>query len=110
MKVETRTDGSWQTLVLDGELDLATSERFRAELIAAIEHSPHVAIDLRSVRFMDSSALGVIVQGMKRARERDGDLALIGPTGSPRKVLAITALDRVVRIVDDPTELDLDGV
>jgi anti-sigma B factor antagonist len=54
---------------------------------------------------MDSTALGVVVAAMKRARERGGEVALIGPTGSPRKVLSITALDQIMRIVDDPAEL-----
>jgi anti-anti-sigma regulatory factor len=47
----------------------------------------------------------VIVSAMKRARERGGELALVGPTGSPRKVLSITALDQIVPIVDDPAGL-----
>ncbi len=104
--IESRSNGSWQTLVVDEELDLASSERLRAALSEAIERSAFVAVDMRSVRFMDSSALGVIVQGMKLARARNGDLALIGPSGSPRKVLSITGLDQELRIVEDPAQLD----
>jgi anti-sigma B factor antagonist len=103
--VTNSTHGSWQVLGVDGELDLSTSERFREALAALLDASPRVAIDLRSVSFMDSTALGVVVGAMKRARERGGEVALIGPTGSPRKVLSITALDQIMRIVDDPAEL-----
>jgi len=42
---------------------------------------------------------------MKHARERGGELALVGPNGSPRKVLSITALDQIVPIVEDPAGL-----
>ena len=103
--VTNTTQGEWQVLGVDGELDLSTSERFRDALTQLVDASPHVAVDLRSVSFMDSTALGVVVGAMKRARERDGEVALIGPTGSPRKVLSITALDQIMRIVEDPSEL-----
>jgi anti-sigma B factor antagonist len=99
--VTNSTHGAWSILTVEGELDLSTSPRFRDSLTELLATSDHVAIDLRGVTFMDSTALGVVVSGMKR----DGELALIGPTGSPRKVLSITALDQIMRIVEDPAEL-----
>jgi anti-sigma B factor antagonist len=107
--VTNSTHGDWQILGVEGELDLSTSPRLRDALTDAVEASPRVAIDLRAVSFMDSTALGVVVAAMKRAREREGELALIGPTGSPRKVLSITALDQIMRIVDDPAALSETG-
>ncbi len=103
--VRNSTHGAWQVLAVEGELDLSTSPQFKEALTELLEASPWVAIDLRAVSFMDSTALGVVVAGMKRARERDGELALIGPTGSPRKGLSITALDQIMRIVEEPGEL-----
>lgn len=103
--VTNSTHGAWQILAVEGELDLSTSPGFRDALTELVDASRRVAIDLRGVTFMDSTALGVVVAGMKRALERDGELALIGPTGSPRKVLSITALDQIMRIVEDPAEL-----
>jgi anti-sigma B factor antagonist len=104
--VTSTTHGAWEILAVEGELDLSTSPRFRDALNELLARNVHVAIDLRAVTFMDSTALGVVVAGMKRAREGDGELALIGPTGSPRKVLSITALDQIMRIVEDPAELE----
>ena len=103
--VTTADHGGWRILAVDGELDLSTSGEFRDALSELVDDTPNVAVDLRAVSFMDSTALGVIVAAMKRTRERGGDLALIGPAGSPRKVLAITALDQIMRIVDEPEQL-----
>ena len=103
--VTNSTHGAWSILAVEGELDLSTSARFREALLELVDASDHVAVDLHAVTFMDSTALGVVVAAMKRARERGGEVALIGPTGSPRKVLSITALDQIMRIVDDPAEL-----
>ena len=103
--VTNSTHGSWEIVAVDGELDLSTSSSFRDALTERVDASLRVAVDLRAVTFMDSTALGVVVAAMKRARERGGELALIGPTGSPRKVLSITALDQIMRIVEDASEL-----
>ena len=54
-----------------------------------------IALDLSEVPFMDSSSLGVMVGGLKRARERGGDLTLMSLQASPAKVMALTGLDGV---------------
>jgi anti-anti-sigma factor len=54
---------------------------------------------------MDSSSLGSLVTCLKRVRERDGEMVLIGVSGSPMKVLFLTGLDRVFDLV--PSESDL---
>jgi anti-sigma B factor antagonist len=105
MTITPTTYDTWGLLTVDGELDLSTSPELRDALVALGTDHERIAIDLRAVTFMDSTALGVIVAAMKRARERGGQLALVGPTGSPRKVLSITALDQIMRIVEDPADL-----
>jgi len=105
MTITPTTFDTWGLLTVDGELDLSTSPELREALVALASGHDRIAIDLRAVTFMDSTALGVIVAAMKRAREHGGELALVGPNGSPRKVLSITALDQIVPIVEDPDGL-----
>ena len=105
MTITPTTYDAWGVLTVDGELDLSTSPELRDALMALGTDHQRIAIDLRAVTFMDSTALGVIVAAMKRARERGGELALVGPNGSPRKVLSITARDQIVPIVEDPDDL-----
>jgi anti-anti-sigma factor len=54
---------------------------------------------------MDSSSLGSLVTCLKRVRERDGRLVLVGVGGTPMKVLTLTGLDRVFDIVGSTAEL-----
>ena len=65
----------------------------------------HLALDLSKVDFMDSSSLGSLVTCLKRIRERDGKLVLVGVGGTPMKVLTLTGLDRVFDIVGSTSEL-----
>ena len=64
-----------------------------------------LALDLTKVDFMDSSSLGSLVTCLKRIREQDGRLVLVGVGGTPMKVLTLTGLDRVFEIVDSTAEL-----
>ncbi len=97
--LESRTESGWGVLAVKGEVDLYTSPQLREKVSELVDqgHS-RLLIDLTDVGFMDSSGLGVLVTGLKRARERDGTLALVCPEGSVHKVLTITGLDRVFPI------------
>jgi anti-sigma B factor antagonist len=102
----TRTQGRWSVVEVAGELDLHTSPALRDRILGLIEDGTgFLALDLTKVDFMDSSSLGSLVACLKRLREHDGRLVLIGVNGSPKKVLGLTGLDRVFEQVDRPDEL-----
>jgi anti-sigma B factor antagonist len=106
LRLTTDTHDGWTILAVDGELDLHTSPQLQRALWEAIDQgAKHVALDMSDVPFMDSSSLGVIIGGLKRAREVGGDLALISLQPSPAKVVALTGLDAVFRMVDDASSL-----
>ena len=107
--VETRTQGPWTVVEVAGELDLHTSPPLRDHMIELIEQGTvRLALDLTKVDFMDSSSLGSLVTCLKRLRERDGRLVLIGVGGTPMKVLTLTGLDRVFEIVPSTADLPTD--
>jgi len=92
----SRNENGWAVLEVQGEVDLYTSPQLRDAILRSIEEGENqIVIDLSNVSFMDSSGLGVLVAGLKRARERGGELALVFGEGSVQKVLGITGLDRV---------------
>jgi anti-sigma B factor antagonist len=90
---------SWLALVsVSGELDLYTSERLQDAIDeAASVGADTVLLDLSGVGFIDSTALGVIVQETRRLEGRGVALTLV--TDDPRtlRVLEVTGLDRVMR-------------
>jgi len=96
---ETRMNGSWTVVTVQGELDLSTSAALRAAVEGASgDESPRVAIDLAGVTFMDSSSLGVLVACLKEISDRGGEMRLVGVSGSPAKVIALTGLDAAFTI------------
>ena len=84
---------------MGGEVDLYTAPSLRDRLAGLVdEGARRVLVDLSEVGFIDSSGLGVLVQGLKRLREAGGDLALVVTDGPTLKVLSITGLDKVFAI------------
>ena len=93
LDMHTSVQQGWSVVSVAGELDLQTSPALTDALTGALEaDQPHVGVDLTRVSFMDSTALGVLVSALKRARERGGELALIGASGPPLKVLMLTGM------------------
>lgn len=101
LALEDRTQDGWAVVAVTGELDLHTSPSLRDHVLQLIEGGERrVALDLTKVGFMDSSSLGVLVTCLKRMREHDGQLVLVGVQSTPMKVLQLTGLDRVFDIRD----------
>ena len=83
---------------VSGELDLYTSDRLQNAIDEATSvGADTVLLDLSGVGFIDSTALGAIVQETKRLEGRGVALTLV--TDDPRtlRVLEVTGLDRVMR-------------
>jgi anti-sigma B factor antagonist len=92
-----RLDAQTSLVALAGELDLYSADAFRNALDEALdEGATRLAIDLTSVDFIDSVALGVLANAMKRLRNAGGGLAVI--SGNPQivRVFEITGLDRML--------------
>ena len=82
--------------ILYGEVDLHVASELRERLNDAIDGEPeNVVVDLSSVTFLDSMALGVLLGAHKRLRETGGELELIVPSPELRRVFEITLLDEV---------------
>jgi anti-sigma B factor antagonist len=75
-----------------GEVDLATSRGFSDAVKVAVERAPKTIVDLSGVSFVDATGLQVLVQARTRVRDRRGLIALVAPTGMPRRVLEVSRL------------------
>jgi anti-sigma B factor antagonist len=87
-----RLDGA-VVLRLGGELDLYNAEEVRTALAEAIDSAPQrIVVDMSEVEFVDSTALGVLIEARSKLG-RDG-LALAGLQLDTRRTLQVSGLDR----------------
>ena len=89
-----RTDTGIAVLSISGEHDLGTAPKLRDRLIAQIEEGTAIVIDLSPASFVDSSILGVILDGGRRAAAAGLGFAVAQSNGAEAvtRVLDITGL------------------
>jgi anti-sigma B factor antagonist len=94
------------TLVqLAGEADVTNSDVLREVLEAEVAKQPRtLIIDLGGLRFMDSSALHVILRANRTMDRQGGVLALASPREPVAKMLRLTAADQLIPVY--PTVAD----
>jgi len=84
---------------LAGELDLYNADTVRTALASAIEDEPsRLVVDMSEVEFIDSTALGVLIEA--RSKLGRGGLALAAPQLGTRRALEVSGLDRHLPIHD----------
>lgn len=87
---------------LEGELDLSTSKRLAAELDALAGDDRRVVLDLRGLRFMDSTGLAVILRYHQRAKEGRYDLVVVRGPEPVDRVFKVTRTDELLELLDVP--------
>lgn len=95
----TRSTDGYTVLEVGGELDVYTAPELRMHLIEIVEEGQRkLILDMNRIEFLDSTALGVLVYGLKRLRSTGGTLALVCQPERLLKIFRITGLDRVFDI------------
>ena len=102
MNFEIKTDelgDDAYVISLAGEVDLYTAPEFKQQLLDVISQGgKNVIVDFSNTTFIDSTTLGVLVGGVKRLRQNEGQLSLVCSDRNITKIFEITGLDRVFTI------------
>jgi anti-anti-sigma factor len=100
--VDSRDDAV--VVSLAGELDLYNAGEVRGALLEACAREPSVlVVDLGEVRFIDSTALGVLIEARSRMADRQG-FRLAAPGMETRRALEVSGLDRHFLVHDTVPE------
>jgi anti-sigma B factor antagonist len=105
LQIAVRKSKGIAIIDLAGEVDAFTSSRFREIMMDIIEGGgTNLIINMTDVQYIDSSGLGALVGGLKRATERKGRITLICERPQVRKVFEITGLEKVFPIFSTEQE------
>ena len=89
----------------DGDLSASSDTELR-KMFVTLRQGDHlkVAADMNRVSFLDSTALGTLVWGMKNLREAGGDLRLFGLKDALQRLFSITSMDKAFSIFDSESD------
>jgi anti-sigma B factor antagonist len=80
-----------------GELDAYAADDLERALAEA-GASGRVVVDFTDVSFLDSTALGIAVRGMREVDEAGGRALIVLPRSAARRIFEITTLDKVLPV------------
>ncbi|MCL6519907.1 MAG: STAS domain-containing protein [Armatimonadota bacterium] len=100
LRLETRSVDSKVSIIdLQGEIDVFTAPQLKQRILEMLDQGViHLIVNLSGVEYLDSAALGVLIGGLKRLRERDGSLSIICPNMRIKRIFEITGLDKIFDI------------
>ena len=79
-------------------------ERLEEREVTTADGVKHLIINLSKVEYLDSTGLGVLIGGLKRLRESEGNLTLVGPGMRILRIFEITGLDKIFDIYGSEEE------
>jgi len=96
---EQPAGGGVPVVHLKGEIDLHTCPELRAALQNLMEHGHfRIVLDLAQVPYLDSAALGVLVDAVRRARENGGGIYLVQVAPFVQRAFEITRLIKIFEL------------
>jgi len=88
---------------VSGDIDLANSPEMRRALLGELreKRTPRVVVNLTKVRYIDSSGVASLVEGLKASRDTGTRLLLFGLSPSAREVLQLSRLLKIFEVFEN---------
>jgi anti-sigma B factor antagonist len=98
-EMQIKNEENATVIELVGDLDFHTARRLREKLVELhAQGSNEVVLDMTLLEFIDSSGLSVLVAGLKRLRNSNGNLRLRAVPDQTKRVLEVSGLSRVLSV------------
>ena len=98
MEVKIESKDQYSIVFLEGEIDLYCSGEARKAILSQIGEMKHVMVDLSQVKYIDSSAIASLVEGIQMARHAELEFSLIAVSSEAMQVIKLARLDKVFKI------------
>jgi len=106
LQISTRQSGNATIVDVQGDIDLYNSPEVRKALLEALreKRAQRVVVNLKAVRYIDSSGVASLVEGLKVSRELGSRFILFGLSPAAREVLELSRLIRVFEVFENENE------
>ena len=106
MQIVVRLAIGGTILDIAGDIDLAHSPAMRKALLLEIKEkkTPKVFLNLEKVRYIDSSGIASLVEGLKASRDQGSRLILYGLSKTVREVMELSRLQKIFEIHDSEAQ------
>ena len=86
-----------------GEIDIYSIEKFRDTIEEKTKtQASEIILDCSELSYMDSTGMGVLIELRNKTKELGQKIIMMNPRPNIRKLLALTGVDKIIEIVDNP--------
>ena len=96
-----RSEEGFEVIELSGEVDLHHAPTVRKEILAVLEGSRDLLVNLSRVDTIDSSGIATLVEAFQLAKSKGLNFGLLEISETVSQVLTLTRLNKVFLIFDD---------
>ena len=100
MTVSIRESDAAQVVEVEGDVDLGTSPNLRRTLFDLMGKRPKLALNLRGVRYIDSSGIATLIEVLKSTQRLPMEFVLFGLSPAVQNAFRLTHVNRIFRIVE----------
>lgn len=104
MKVATRQHSGNTIVDISGDIDMGASPGLRKLLLESLKPTFRLIVNLRDVKYIDSSGIASLVEVLMNARDNQKHLVLFGLSKNVHEVLQLTRLTTIFDIRDSEEE------
>lgn len=103
MQISTREAEGATIVDVVGDIDIYNSPEVRKTLLGVLrsQQASRVIVDLKSVKYIDSSGVASLIEALKASRETGRRLALVGLSPAAREVLELSRLLKLFEVHPD---------
>lgn len=100
MQLSMDTVKNYLIVTLKGELDHHTSEEIRKKIDQEYYNNNlvNMVLDLRSLNFMDSSGIGLIMGRYKNCKDNKGHISIVSIKPSVERILRMSGLLKIINV------------
>ena len=101
LQIDVTRTGGYTVVSPHGEIDFSTGPQLKDALTKLlVAGEVNLVVDLLGVDFIESTGLGALIGGRRRAHALKGSLVLVCTEDQMLKIFRITGLDKVFAIHD----------
>jgi len=104
MTISVRASAAARIVDLEGDVDLGTSPNLRRTLFDVLRQTPKLALNLRALRYIDSSGIATLIEVLKDAQRLQKEFVLFGISPAVQDVFRLTHVNRIFRIFETEEE------
>lgn len=102
-RIETKTDSNENIpiIIVEGDITYYTAPIMKTHMIALFEaNNANIIFDFSRATYLDSTAMGTLIGGLKRSMRMGGTLAIVCTNRDIKRTFEITGLDKIFDIFD----------